>query len=100
MADMTDLEAVKKAIIPGTRLVHIETPDNPTVGITDIEAIAKIACSQLITPLLPAESPGAGSRFVVDALTKFINGHGDAQEEQSLPTIWRRWTASAMRHTG
>ena len=53
MADMTDLEAVKKAIIPGTRLVHIETPDNPTVGITDIEAIAKIAYSQLITPLLP-----------------------------------------------
>ena len=56
MADMTDLEAVKKAIIPGTRLVHIETPDNPTVGITDIEAIAKIACSQLITPLLPFTS--------------------------------------------
>ncbi len=40
---MTGLEAVKKAITPGTRLVHIETPDNPTVGITDIEAIAKLA---------------------------------------------------------
>jgi methionine-gamma-lyase len=43
MVDMTDLEAVKKAITPGTKLVHIETPDNPTVGVTDIAAIAKIA---------------------------------------------------------
>lgn len=43
MADMTDLEAVKKTITPGTRLAHIKTPDNPTVGITDIEAITNIA---------------------------------------------------------
>ena len=43
MVDMTDLEAVRKAVSPGTRLVHIETPDNPTNGVTDIEAIAKIA---------------------------------------------------------
>lgn len=43
MVDMTDLDAVKKAITPGTRLVHIETPDNPTDGISDIAAIAKIA---------------------------------------------------------
>lgn len=43
MVDMTDLDAVRKAITPGTRLVHIETPDNPTVGVTDIAAIAKIA---------------------------------------------------------
>ena len=43
MVDITDLEAVKEAVTPGTRLVHIETPDNPTVGITDINAVAKIA---------------------------------------------------------
>lgn len=43
MVDMTDLDAVKKAITPGTKLVHIETPDNPTNGITDIAAIAEIA---------------------------------------------------------
>ena len=34
MVDMTDLDAVRKAITPGTRLVHIETPDNPTNGVT------------------------------------------------------------------
>ena len=43
MVDMTDLDAVRKAITPGTRLVHIETPDNPTVSVTNIAAIAQIA---------------------------------------------------------
>jgi len=87
MVDMTDLEAVRKAITPGTKLVHIETPDNPTVGVTDIEAIAKIAHENgailsvdntFASPYnqLPLE---LGADFVVDALTKFINGHGDAQ---------------------
>ncbi|MCD8045192.1 MAG: PLP-dependent aspartate aminotransferase family protein [Clostridiales bacterium] len=87
MVDMTDIDAVKKAITPGTKLVHIETPDNPTVGVTDIAAIAKIAHENgavlsvdnaFASPLnqLPLE---LGADFVVDALTKFINGHGDAQ---------------------
>lgn len=43
MVDMTDLSAIEKAVTDGTRLVHIETPDNPTVGITDIAAVAEIA---------------------------------------------------------
>ena len=87
MVDMTDLDAVRMAITPGTRLVHIETPDNPTVGVTDIEAVAKIAHENgailsvdntFASPYnqLPLE---LGADFVVDALTKFINGHGDAQ---------------------
>lgn len=87
MVDMTDLEAVRKAITPDTRLVHIETPDNPTVGVTDIEAIAKIAHENgaILTVDNTFASPynqrplELGADFVVDALTKFINGHGDAQ---------------------
>ena len=43
MVDMTNLEEVKKAITPNTRLVHIETPDNPTVGISNIAKIAEMA---------------------------------------------------------
>ncbi len=87
MVDMTDLEAVKKAITPGTRLVHIETPDNPTVGVTDIEAIAKIAHEN--GAVLSVDNTFAspynqrpldlGADFAVESLTKFINGHGDAQ---------------------
>lgn len=87
MVDMTDIEAVKKAITPGTKLVHIETPDNPTNGITDIEAIAKIAHENgailsvdntFASPLnqRPLE---LGADFVIEAITKYINGHGDAQ---------------------
>ena len=87
MVDMTDLEAVKKAITPGTRLVHIETPDNPTVGVTDIAAVAETA--HAAGALLSVDNTFAsplnqrplmlGADFVVDALTKYVNGHGDAQ---------------------
>jgi methionine-gamma-lyase len=87
MVDMTDLEAVKKAITPGTKLVHVETPDNPTIGITDIAEVARIAHEN--GALLSVDNTFAsplnqnpldlGADFVIDALTKFINGHGDAQ---------------------
>lgn len=85
--DMTDLEAVKAAITPGTRLVHIETPDNPTNGVTDIEAVVKLAHENgaLVSVDNTFASPlnqrplEYGADFVVEALTKYINGHGDAQ---------------------
>lgn len=85
--DMTDLEAVRQAITPGTRLVHIETPDNPTCGVTDIKAIAELAHAN--GALLSVDNTFAspmnqhplelGADFVVESLTKFVNGHGDAQ---------------------
>lgn len=87
MVDMTDIDAVRKAITPGTRLVHIETPDNPTNGVTDIESVAKIAHENgaIVSVDNTFASPfnqrplELGADFVVEALTKFINGHGDAQ---------------------
>lgn len=87
MVDMTDLDAVRQTIKSGTRLVHIETPDNPTCGVTDIAAIAEIAHQN--GALLSVDNTFAsplnqnpldlGADFVVESLTKFINGHGDAQ---------------------
>lgn len=84
---MTDLDAVRRAVTPGTKLVHIETPDNPTVGITDIAAVAEIAHANgallsvdntFASPL--AQKPlELGADFVIESVTKFINGHGDAQ---------------------
>ena len=87
MVDMTDLNAVKKAITSGTKLIHIETPDNPTNGVTDIEEIVKIAHQHgaLVSVDNTFASPfnqkplEYGADFVVEALTKYINGHGDAQ---------------------
>ena len=87
MVDMTDLEAVRKAITPGTKLVHIETPDNPVNGITDIAAIAEIAhqngavlsVDNTFASPLNQRPLDLGADFVVEAITKYINGHGDAQ---------------------
>ncbi|MCA1193967.1 PLP-dependent aspartate aminotransferase family protein [Saccharopolyspora sp. 6V] len=84
--DTTDLDAVRAAMRPATRLVHVETIANPTTAVTDIAAVAEIA--QAAGSLLsvdgtftppPLYRPLAdGADLVVHSLTKFINGHGDA----------------------
>ena len=86
IVDTTDLEAVKGAIRPNTKLVHIETPGNPTLAITDIAATAKIAHEN--GALLSVDNTFAspynqrpaelGADFTVESLTKYINGHGDS----------------------
>lgn len=86
IVDVSDLEAVKAAIRPNTKLIHVETPGNPTLQICDIRALAKIAHENDIflsvdntfsSPYVqrPIE---LGADFVVESLTKYINGHGDA----------------------
>lgn len=84
--DTSDLEAVKAAIRPNTKLIHIETPANPTLKISDIEEIAKIAHN--VGALLSVDNTFAspynqrplelGADLCVESLTKYINGHGDA----------------------
>jgi methionine-gamma-lyase len=86
IVDTTDLDAVKKALKPNTKLIHIETPGNPTLSVTDIRAIAEIAHSN--GTLLSVDNTFAspynqrpteiGADFTVESLTKYINGHGDA----------------------
>ncbi|WP_197319931.1 PLP-dependent aspartate aminotransferase family protein [Saccharomonospora sp. NB11] len=84
--DMTDLAAVRAAIRPNTRIVHIETIANPTTKVTDVAAVAAIAheagailvVDSTFTPP-PLYRPLAdGADLVVHSLTKYINGHGDA----------------------
>ncbi|MDU4960485.1 MAG: aminotransferase class I/II-fold pyridoxal phosphate-dependent enzyme [Sporomusaceae bacterium] len=86
LVDTADLEAVRRAVRPDTRLIHIETPGNPTTRISDIPAIAAIAKaagavlsvdSTFASPFL--QQPLAfGADLVIHSLTKYINGHGDA----------------------
>ncbi|CAB1251497.1 trans-sulfuration enzyme family protein [Clostridium sp. MT-14] len=86
LVDTSNLEEIKKAIHPNTRLIHVETPGNPTTRISDIEEIAKIAKSA--GALLSVDSTFAspylqrplelGADLVIHSLTKYINGHGDA----------------------
>jgi len=85
-ADTSDPENVCRALTPRTRLVHIETPCNPLLRLTDIAAMAEIAHaggallsvdSTFATPA--ATRPLAlGADFVVHSLTKYLGGHGDA----------------------
>ncbi len=83
--DTTDLKNVEDAIKPNTRLIFLETPANPTIGICDIEAICKLAHQHGIkvcvdntfcSPYL--QNPlDLGADIVLHSLTKFINGHAD-----------------------
>lgn len=86
LVDSADPAAVRAAMRPETRLVHVETPANPTTKITDVAAVAAIAHkggallsvdATFATPVLqrPLE---LGADLVVHSLTKYVNGHGDA----------------------
>ena len=85
--DLRDLEAVKRAIRPSTKLVWLETPSNPLMKILDISAIADIvhqAGAQLLvdstfaTPFL--QRPLAlGADIVLHSTTKYCGGHSDVQ---------------------
>ena len=84
--DMSDLEELQAAITPATRLVYIETPCNPIVRLTDIEAVTQLAHaagvpvavdSTFATPV--ATQPiTLGADYVIHSLTKYLCGHGDA----------------------
>ncbi|WP_010529427.1 trans-sulfuration enzyme family protein [Lentibacillus jeotgali] len=86
MVDMTDLNNVEKAINKApTGLVWIETPSNPLLKVTDIEAVAKIAQeagaytvvdNTWATPVLQRPL-SLGVDFSLHAVTKYIGGHSD-----------------------
>lgn len=84
--DTSNLDAVRAAMRPNTKLVHIETIANPTTRVADTAAIAQIAheggallaVDSTFTPP-PLYRPLAdGADLVIHSLTKYINGHGDA----------------------
>lgn len=83
--DTSDLEAVKSAIRPETKIVYVETPGNPTIVISDLAEVAKLAhdagalfvvdntfCSPALQRPLDH-----GADIVVHSMTKFLNGHAD-----------------------
>ncbi|KPP81379.1 MAG: cystathionine gamma-synthase MetB [Oceanicaulis sp. HLUCCA04] len=84
-ADATDLSALEAALKPGAALLFLETPSNPRLRITDIEAASALGhgAGALVavdnTVLSPAlQRPlELGADIVVSSLTKIINGHSD-----------------------
>ena len=82
--DVSDFEAVEKAIRPNTKLLFVETFGNPNSDVTDIQALAEIAHRHNIplivdntfgTPFL-ARPLEQGADIVVHSATKFLGGHG------------------------
>jgi len=86
LVDTSDLEQVRAALRPNTKMVYVETPANPILRIADIAALACIAheAGALLTVDSTWASPvlqkpiTLGADFVVHSLTKYLNGHGDA----------------------
>jgi len=83
--DTTNLEAVKAAISPKTKLVHVESPSNPLMRISDIRALStflhehNILLSVDTTMMSPiCQRPlDLGADIVVHSGTKFLSGHSD-----------------------
>ena len=83
--DTTDTTNVFNALTPNTKLIWLETPTNPTLKISDIEAIAKIAKANacllcvdntFASPALQQPLP-LGADLVVHSATKYLGGHSD-----------------------
>ena len=83
--DTSNIENVLNSITPKTKLVWLETPTNPTLKISDIEAIAAIAKAHncllcvdntFASPVL--QQPIAlGADIVIHSATKYLGGHSD-----------------------
>ena len=85
LVDTSDVDEVRRALRPGTRMVHVETPANPTTFISDIQAVAAVArqagaivsVDSTFSGMVTQAPLRLGADLVLHSLTKYINGHGD-----------------------
>ncbi len=83
--DTSCMEKVMAAIKPSTKMLYIETPTNPTMIVTDLAAISKLARERNLTLVVDntflspyLQQPIAlGAHIVVHSMTKYLNGHSD-----------------------
>ena len=82
--DMTDLDGIRQAVRPATKLFWVETPSNPRLKITDIAQVAEMAhasgaicaCDNTWAPIVQRPLD-LGADLVVHATTKYLGGHSD-----------------------
>jgi cysteine-S-conjugate beta-lyase len=83
--DTSDLNKVERALKPRTKMIYVETPTNPTMLVTDLDAISRFAHDRnlrlvvdntFLSPYLqrPIEF---GADIVLHSMTKYLNGHSD-----------------------
>jgi cystathionine gamma-lyase len=83
--DMRDLDALRAALRPNTRMVWTETPTNPVMNLLDLEAIVEVVrgsgavtvCDNTFLSPYFQNPLALGIDIVVHSTTKYINGHSD-----------------------
>lgn len=81
--DTGDIDALKAAIRPNTKIIFFETPTNPVMKVTDIAAVKEVAGDIMVVvdntfAPPPIQRPlDHGADIVVHSVTKYLNGHGD-----------------------
>ena len=83
--DPNDPASLPKAIGPETRMIWVETPSNPLLKITDLEAVARVArekgiltvCDNTFASPYVQRPIETGFDIVLHSVTKYINGHSD-----------------------
>ena len=84
--DMTDIEAVHGAIRSETKLIWLESPSNPLLKITDIEAVClmakeagiRVCCDNTFATPVFQNPLLLGADLVMHSTTKYLGGHSDA----------------------
>lgn len=84
--DTTNLDEIRNAIKENTKMIYFESVANPTMDVSDIEMISKLAhehkdikvvCDSTFTPPPIVNPISLGADIVVHSATKYLNGHGD-----------------------
>jgi cystathionine gamma-synthase len=110
LADFTDLTAVRNAVGGGARMVWIETPTNPLLNITDLEAVTAIAhragalvvCDNTFATPICQHPCDFGVDLIIHSGTKYLGGHSDVlsglavvREDRALLEHLQAWQRTA-----
>ena len=107
LVDQATPDAFAQALTPKTRLILVETPANPLLTITDLEAIGRLArprgivtlCDSTIATPINQTPIGLGIDLVAHSATKFLGGHHDLMAGVVVgarPLIDRIWRTAVM----
>jgi cystathionine gamma-synthase len=83
LVDQADLGALERALMHGTRLIWVESPTNPLLGVVDIEAVvarrgqALVAVDNTFATPVNQRPLELGADFVLHSTTKYMGGHSD-----------------------
>lgn len=86
LVDTTDISKVETSFKPNTKMLFVETPTNPVMSVTDLQAVseiahangAKVVCDNTFMSPYLQQPLALGCDIVVHSTTKYLNGHSDS----------------------